>query len=425
MNVLIVNTSEKTGGAAIAANRLMEALISNGVKAKMLVRDKQTASLSVCAIPQSPILKVKFAWERFVVWVHNRLSRQNLWQVDIANTGTDITQLPEFKWADVIHLHWVNQGFLSMRDIEKIVESGKRVVWTLHDQWPYTGVCHYTEQCDRYTTHCYDCPLLKGHSENDLSYRLFERKLALYQNINRITFVGCSQWITDLAKKSALMQAANEGTRVTGLRVVHIPNAINHAVFRPTDRQEARRVHGLPADKQLLLFSSLKVIDKRKGIDYLIEACRLLSAEHPELKECIGIVVVGKQAESMQGMFPFPLYSIPYVSEERKMALLYTAVDAFITPSLQDNLPNTIVEAMSVGTVCVGFRVGGIPEMIHHEQDGYVANPCDAHDLADGIRYVLDHDNAERLSVAAAKFAAETYNPSRIARMHEAVYRNS
>lgn len=416
MNVLIVNTSEKTGGAAIAANRLMEALISNGVKAKMLVRDKQTDNLNVCAIPQSSMLRLKFVWERLVIWLHNRLSRQNLWQMDIANTGTDITQLPEFQWADVIHLHWVNQAFLSMRDIEKIVESGKRVVWTLHDQWPYAGICHYTEQCDRYTTHCHDCPLLKGHSGKDLSYRLFERKLSLYQHINRIAFIGCSQWITDLAKQSAV---------AGGLRVVHIPNAINHAVFHPTDRAEARRAHGLPADKQLLLFSSLKVTDKRKGIDYLVEACRLLAAEHPELKERIGIVVVGKQAESMQGMFPFPLYSIPYISEERKMALLYTAVDAFITPSLQDNLPNTIVEAMSVGTCCVGFRVGGIPEMIHHQQDGYVANPCDAADLAQGIRYVLSPENASRLSLAAAHFAAETYNPSRIARLHEAVYRNA
>lgn len=424
MNVLIVNTSEKTGGAAIAANRLMDALISNGVKAKMLVRDKQTDNLNVCAVPQSPLLKLKFAWERFVIFAHNRFSRQNLWQVDIANVGTDITTLPEFKWADVIHLHWVNQGFLSMDDLEKIVESGKRVIWTLHDQWPYAGICHYTEQCDRYTKHCYDCPLLNGNGEKDLSYRLFDRKFALYQNINRITFVGCSQWITELARKSALFQAANEGTRVSGLRVVHIPNAINHAVFRPTDRQEARRVHCLPADKQLLLFSSLKVTDKRKGIDYLVEACRLLATEHPELKERIGIVVVGKQAEAMQGMFPFPLYSIPYISEERKMALLYTAVDAFITPSLQDNLPNTIVEAMSVGTCCVGFRVGGIPEMIHHKEDGYVANPCDAHDLADGIRYVLNSDNADRLSKAAAVFAAETYNPSRIARMHESIYVN-
>lgn len=392
----------------------MEALIANGMKAKMLVRDKQTDNINVCAIPQSPLLMLKFAWERFVIWVHNHLSMQNLWQVDIANTGTDITRLPEFEWADVIHLHWVNQGFLSMKDVEKIVDSGKRVVWTLHDQWAYAGICHYTESCDRYTDHCYDCPLLKGHRHKDLSYRLFQRKKDIYNHINRITFVGCSQWITDLARRSALPNS-----------VIHIPNAINHAVFHPTDKGEARRIHNLPQDKQLVLFSSLKVTDKRKGIDYLIEACDRLAAEHPELKERLGIVIVGKRAKTMQGMFPFTLYSIPYISDERRMAQLYTAVDAFINPSLQDNLPNTIVEAMSVGTPCVGFRVGGIPEMIHHEQDGYVANPCDAADLAQGIRYVLDEANAARLSAAAAHFAAETYNPSRIARLHEAVYFNS
>lgn len=414
MNVLIVNTSEKTGGAAIAANRLMEALIAHGVKAKMLVRDKQTDSLTVVGLAPSLKRKFDFVWERGVIWLHNWLSRHNLWQIDIANTGTDITSLPEFQWADVIHLHWVNQGFLSMNDIEKIVQSGKRVVWTLHDQWPYTGICHYTEDCDRYQTHCHHCPLLKHGGSKDLSYRLFARKQSIYQLINRITFVGCSEWITQLARKSALLQHN---------AVLHIPNTINQSVFRPSDKQAARTAHSLPLDKHLLLFSSLKVTDPRKGIRYLVEACRLLHEQHPEWGSKIGIVVVGKQTEAMKGMFPYPLYPLDYIADEHQMALLYTAVDAFVTPSLQDNLPNTIVEAMSVGTPCVGFRVGGIPEMIHHRKDGYVAEACQAQDLADGIRYVLDEANHEALSQAAARFAAHTYTPSRVARMYEEAYR--
>lgn len=447
MNILIVNTSDVTGGAAIAANRLMEALKEGNVHVRMLVRDKRSQNLSVLSLKPSPLLKLKFVWERAVIWLRNRLSTKNLWQVDIANAGTDITRLPEFQWADVIHLHWVNQGFLSWSDVEHIVKSGKRVVWTLHDQWPYTGICHYTDGCERYQTHCHHCPLLKGGNTDpeadvrggkDLSYRLFEKKMATYRLINHITFVGCSQWIADLARKSALLQppqpprgsemAREQNARdysSTPLKVVHIPNTINQRVFRPSDKMAARTAHGLPQDKKLLLFSSLKVTDKRKGIDYLIEACRMMHEQHPEWDSQLGIVVVGKQAEAMQGVFPYPLYAIDYISDEKRMALLYTAVDAFVTPSLQDNLPNTIVEAMSVGTPCVGFRVGGIPEMINHRQDGYVAEPCNAEDLAEGILYVIDKENHESLSQAAAKFAARTYNPTRIARMYEDVYRDN
>ena len=157
MRVLIINTSENIGGAAIAANRLMEALKNNGVKAKMLVRDKRTDQITVASLPQSPLLKAKFVWERVCIWKANRFKKHNLFQVDLANTGTDVTSLPEFKEADVIHLHWVNQGFLSLKDIRRIIDSGKPIVWTMHDQWPFTGICHYSGECTKYQTECHPC----------------------------------------------------------------------------------------------------------------------------------------------------------------------------------------------------------------------------------------------------------------------------
>jgi len=414
VNVLIVNTSEKTGGAAIAANRLMSALIDNGVKAKMLVCNKQTDNLNVVGLPGKLGLKLKFVWERVKILVHNRFSMRNHWAVDIACSGTDITKLTEFAWADVIHLHWINQGMLSLADIEKILDSGKRLVWTLHDQWPYTGICHYAEDCTHYQSHCHHCPLLKSAGAKDLSYKTFDKKMSLYSHINRVRFVGCSQWIADFARLS----------RITTGHVFHIPNAIDQTVFCPTNRNACREVFGLPKDKTLLLFSSLKVTDERKGIRYLMDACKLMVQQHPESVDNLGIVVVGTHTKDVEGLFPFTLYPIDYISDEARMAKLYTAVDAFITPSLQDNLPNTIVEAMSCGTPCVGFRVGGIPEMIHHQEDGYLAAPRDAQQLADGILYVVDAANHERLSQAAAHFAAQTYNPSHVARQYIEVYSN-
>ena len=120
MRVLIINTSERIGGAAIAASRLMESLKNNGIKAKMLVRDKQTDQISVVRLKSNWLQVWKFMWERIVIWSANRFRRYHLFDVDIANTGTDITSLPEFRQADVIHLHWVNQGMLSLKDIRKM-----------------------------------------------------------------------------------------------------------------------------------------------------------------------------------------------------------------------------------------------------------------------------------------------------------------
>lgn len=397
MKVLLINTSEQTGGAAIAANRLMEALNRYGVKAKMLVRDKQTDRITVSSIPQSPMLRAKFVWERAVIWLHNRLDRTNLWQIDIANTGTDITRLPEFQEADVIHLHWVNQGFLSLADLERILNSGKRIIWTMHDQWCMTGICHYSGSCTRYQSECRQCPLLKSPSDTDLAYKVFQRKRQMLAHAH-VTFVGCSQWIANLAQGSALLRHQ---------RIVSIPNAISAHIFHPMPRAEARRQFSLPADRKLILFGGLKVTDERKGVKYLIESTHMLPSD-------TGIVVVGKKAEEMQSLFPLPIYSIPYITDEHRMATLYAAVDAYVTPSLEDNLPNTIVEAMSCGTPCVGFNVGGIPEMIHHQHDGYVARYRDAADLAQGIRYVLDSNNQARLG-QAAHHTAHRYNEQAVA----------
>ena len=133
MRVLLINTSERIGGAAVAASRLMEALKNNGIKAKLLVRDKQTEQITVVALRRSWRLVWKFVWERIVIWKANRFKKNNLFAVDIANAGTDITSLPEFQQADVIHLHWINQGMLSLKNLEKILASGKPVVWTIRN----------------------------------------------------------------------------------------------------------------------------------------------------------------------------------------------------------------------------------------------------------------------------------------------------
>ena len=157
MRILLINTTEKIGGPAVAASRLMEALKNNGIKAKLLVRDKQTEQITVVELPHNLRMVWKFVWERIVIWKANHFNRNHLFAVDIANAGTDITNLPEFQQADIIHLHWINQGMLSLKNIEKILASGKPVVWTMHDMWPCTGICHYSGGCTHYEEECHHC----------------------------------------------------------------------------------------------------------------------------------------------------------------------------------------------------------------------------------------------------------------------------
>lgn len=413
MRVLIINTSERMGGAAVAAGRLMESLKNNGIKAKMLVRDKQTDQISVVGLERNWLHVWKFVWERIVIWKANHFKKNNLFAVDIANTGIDITTLPEFQQADVIHIHWINQGMLSLKDIRKIVASGKPVVWTMHDMWPCTGICHHARECDHYQQECHHCPYLYGGgNKKDLSTRTFRKKADLYK-VAPITFVACSRWLEGRAKKSALF---------TGQTVTSIPNPINTNLFKPRNKKEARLKCRLPEKGKLILFGSVKITDKRKGIDYLIESCKLLAEKHPELKETLGVVVFGNHSQQLTNLLPFKVYPLNYVKNEHDLVDIYNAVDLFVTPSLEENLPNTIMEAMACGVPCVGFNVGGIPEMIDHLHNGYVAQYKSSEDFANGIYWVLSEPEYNTLSEQAVRKAVSNYSESIIAKKYIDIY---
>ena len=411
MRVLIINTSERIGGAAIAANRLMQALKKNGVKARMLVRDKQTDQLTVVSIGYGWTQPIKFLWERVSIFAANKFSKRNLFLVDIANAGTDITKNIEFERADVIHLHWVNQGYLSINNLNKILHSGKRVVITMHDQWYFTGICHYSGDCDKYTSHCHHCTLMNGTALGDFASQLFDKKQHIYED-SKVTFVGCSQWMANLARTSALTQ---------GHKVVSIPNAINTEQFRPLNKTAARKELCLPLKGKLLLFGCQRITDERKGFRYLVDALQIIKRDNPEIAQNTEIVVVGGKADSISSHLPFSIIPVSYVSDPQKMIALYNAVDLYVTPSLQDNLPNTIMEALACGTPCVGFDVGGIPEMIDHKKNGYVARYKDSADFAEGIKWVLTSDH-DTLSTKAREKVMNNYTEDIVAKKYIEVY---
>ena len=413
MRVLLINTSERIGGAAVAASRLMEALKNNGIKAKLLVRDKQTEQITVVALRRSWKLVWKFVWERIVIWKANRFKKNNLFAVDIANAGTDITSLPEFQQADVIHLHWINQGMLSLKNLEKILASSKPVVWTMHDMWPCTGICHHARECENYRQECGSCPFLYGNGHrHDLSYRVFRRKQRLYHDYS-LSFVTCSHWLEEKARQSAL---------TTGHKIVCIPNPLNINLFKPHNKVTARERLKLPSNKKLILFGSVKITDKRKGIDYLIESCNILANKHAELKDQLAVVAFGKQSEQLADLLPFKVYPLDFVQDEHQLVDIYNAVDLFVTPSLQENLPNTIMEAMSCGVPCVGFCIGGIPEMIDHLHNGYVARYRSAEDLANGICWSLTEGDYQSLSTEARRKVLSTYTEHVVAMKYIGIY---
>ena len=411
MKVLIVNTSEKTGGAAIAANRLLKALNRNGVDATMLVRDKQSSDERVFALGTTLRTKWNFIWERMAIFLSNNFDKKRLFRISFANTGTDITKKKEFKEADIIHLHWINQGMLSLDDIDRIVKSGKPIVWTMHDMWIFTGVCHYNEECTKFIENCGKCPLLCSKCLNDISNQLQRKKKSIYSNGN-INFVACSKWLRDIACKSNILK--NE-------RVTDIPNTIDTAIFKEKDKKSIREKYNLPTDKKLLLFSSAKISEERKGFSYLIEACHILSREYPELCKNLGVVVLGKESES-SNTIPFPTYAMNYVREENELSDIYNVADLYITPSLQDNLPNTIMEALACGLPCVGFNVGGIPEMIEHKVNGYVSEYKSASDLANGIHWTLQEATYDNLRKAAVEKVEKCYSEQIVAEKYIQIY---
>ena len=418
MRVLIVNTSERTGGAAVAAHRLMDALNNHGIKATMLVGDRtggtpQTSSLTVVSLKGRWRQQWHFLWERLVIFLHLHLRKKHLFELDIANAGTDITRLRVFQEADVIHLHWINQGLLSLDGIRKILRSGKPVVWTMHDIWPATSICHLTLGCDKFKTACHHCKYLPGGgSAGDLSARVWHRKKNTLKG-QSVTFVACSRWLEGEARQSALL---------TEQKITNIPNPIDTYIYKVGDKKEARQQLGLPQDKQILLFVSQRVTNRNKGMDYLIEACQLLVKNYPDMQGQTGIAILGGHAEEVSGLLPFETYPLGYVSDERHIAEIYNAADVFVLPSLSENLPNTIMEAMACGVPCVGFKVGGIPEEIDHQKNGYVAAYRDAQDLARGLRWILAEADYEALSRAAVTKVKRCYSQQSVALRYTEVY---
>ena len=384
MKVVVASTSDVKGGAARAAYRLHKGLQSINVESQMLVQDRSISDPSISGFSTtlvSNFAKSRVAFDTFPV----KLYRQNKKAVFSPQWLPDnILSRTSRLSPDIINLHWVNAGYVQ---IETIAKFKQPVVWTLHDMWAFTGGCHYTQGCERYTQSCGNCPQLRSQREHDLSRWIWNRKKKAWKHSN-ITVVALSSWLKTCIQSSPLL-----GEK----RVELIPNGIDTQRFKPLNKRFARELLGLPTDKKIILFGAMNATsDKRKGFHYLQSALEELSSS--EMGNELELAVFGAAYSNQAPKFELPTHYLGNFSDDLSLALVYSAADVFALPSVQDNLPNTIMEAIACGVPCVAFKIGGAPDMVEHQKNGYLATPFDTQDLANGIIWTLDESRHQNLA---------------------------
>jgi len=416
MKVTLINTSDAGGGAPIACTRLLKALELKSVDVTMQVQIKKTNETRVEGLGDNFFDRLKiqyhFLRERLpFIWFKAK-DRSLRFAFSTAVTGTDISTLPDVKNADVLHLHWTNSGFLSTSNIKTLIETGKPIVWTLHDMWAFTGGCHYAGDCNHFENTCGNCWMLRDAGPQDISFAGLSRKMEMYKPAKNIVFVTCSHWLASVARTSALLK---------GFRIETIPNPIDTKIFYARDKKAARAKWNVSENSKIILFGAANIMDRRKGITYLVEALNYLSANF-EPDADIEIVIFGKNKSFDVSLLPFKVYELNAITAQDDLAELYSLADVFVSPAIEDNLPNTIMESLACGTPVVAFNTGGIPDMVEHQINGYLAKYKDAADFAAGIDYVLNSGNTNELSTNARKKVTNNFSNEIVADKYIGVY---
>jgi glycosyltransferase involved in cell wall biosynthesis len=416
MKVTLINTTDAGGGAPAACKRLLKALELKQVDAYMQVQEKKTREPRVKSIGDNFTgrLKARLSslYERLpFIWFEAK-ERSLRFAFSTATAGIDITSQQAVLDADILHLHWVNSGYLSTSDLKKLFETGKPVVWTLHDMWAFTGGCHYSGECDHFMSECGNCWMLRSPDDNDISHSGWLRKAEMYKAAKNIIFVTCSHWLAGVVRTSSLLK---------DFRIETIPNPIDMEIFSPKDKTVARAKWKISPQAKIILFCAANILDRRKGITYLVEALNDLKLNYKGTDN-IEIVIFGKNKSFDVNQLPFKVYELNIINSEQDMAELYNLADVYVTPALEDNLPNTVMESLSCGIPVVAFNTGGIPEMVTHQHDGYLAQFKSAADFAAGIHYILNSGRQKEFAANARKKVLENFTNDIVASKYMAVY---
>ena len=405
MKIALVNQSDNDGGAARAAYRIHRALISIHQDSQMWVNDSRTGDETV----KLPLNAIQRAIRKLRKPVAGLLS----YMAHTSNSGLSSPALFPSFWpgrlndsdADIVNLHWINREMMSVHDLSRI---RKPVVWTLHDMWPFCGAEHYTQ----------DCRWKDGYRVNDfssvgfgldLNRFVWERKKESWKV--QMNIVCPSNWLADCVRQSALM-------RDWPVRVIH--NPINTELWLPGDRELSRHQLNLPTDVPLLLFGAMGgAADPRKGFRFLQQALYCLRGKMKNMQ----LIVFGQSSPRRPPDLGFPVHYMGPISSTQHLQLLYRSADALVIPSLQDNLPNIGLEALASGLPIVAFDICGMPDIVKHEDTGYLANAFDSEDLAVGIQWVMADDaRQKRLREAARGEAVRRFSYPIIAEQYVRAY---
>lgn len=401
--------SERLGGAARAAHRLSTALNQSGV---------QSSILSAAGyLDEKEILHPASRFNSLFARISARLDRLPVSRYpdrerslfSPACAPDRLNKLLASHSADLLHLHWINNGFMK---VETLPTLRAPVVWTLHDMWAFTGGCHYSNGCNKFTESCGSCSQLRSDYQNDLSWSTIQRKKAAWQK-SAINVVTPSRWLADTAASSSLLG---------GSKIVTIPNAIDLQAFSPVDKAIARAELGLPVDGVVLLFGALTSAgEQRKGFHFMAPLLAKLAQKHAQSK--LHLAVLGMNAPQKEQDTPFPVTYLGVLDDDRSIARAYSSADVLIVPSMEDNLPNAVMEGASCGVPSVAFAIGGLPDLIAHRQSGYLAKPFDVDDLAAGVEFLIDDARvAGSAGQLARQHVKQRYSYEVVARQHIALY---
>lgn len=389
MKIALICKSDSTGGAAVVTFRLMNALRANGMDARMIVTEKKSGSPHVIEAASQNKSLVPFLAERLRIFAGNGFNRKTLFRIDTASDGLPLHRIPFVREADVICLNWVNQGVVSLKGIRKLAALGKPLVWTMHDMWNMTGICHHAGYCQKFLGprgECGDCPLLEHKaSKNDLSHKVWQHKRNLYDSVN-INFVAVSTWLADTARKSSLMLDSD---------ISVIPNAFDTTTISlPTKTAVSDN-----RDSARIIFGAARIDDPVKNHHTLVEATKILADKYPQEAKRLELVTFGslKDPDALKGVAIRHTH-LGRISPE-EIRDIYESGSVVVSTSEWETLPGTLIEGQAWGCVPVALDHGGQPDIIDHLSTGYLAPWSDnrkenALRIAEGILWGINNRNS-------------------------------
>jgi glycosyltransferase involved in cell wall biosynthesis len=380
MKVLHICNSDLEGGAARAAYRIHQAQRKNGVDSHMLVVNKISDDPYVHTVKTFTKFRIKIAellahkilkFQKSSNLVHHSL---NIFPSGLLKNINSIA-------PDVVNLHWLGGEMLSIKEISKIEQP---IVWSMHDMWAFCGAEHYEDpmHIDRYQQAYNKNNRCLSDSGLDLNKFIYNQKKKHWKN-KTFNIVTPSTWLADCSRKSALLGKHP---------IAVISNCIDHSIYRPINKNTARKLLGLPLNKKLLLFGAMSsTSDPRKG--YHLLKSSLLQLQREGNAQNVELVVFGASRGKTESDTGIVTHYMGRLYDDITLVLLYNAADIFVAPSLQDNLPNTLVESLACGTSCVAFNLGGMPDLICDERLGSLAVIKDSEGLKNAIEHHLSqHD---------------------------------